>query len=103
MALRGYSTKDLDAFLRRVEKSLRDWEARRPGDVTARDVERQTFRVTLRGYSDGEVDHYLDDLIATLKTYEQRSTTAEAADGEPQQSRHLPNRDQSQHHERGGP
>lgn len=36
------------------------------------DVEHKTFRTALRGYTEEEVDEFLDEIVASLREYEQR-------------------------------
>lgn len=36
------------------------------------DVEHKTFRTSLRGYTEEEVDEFLDEVVASLREYEQR-------------------------------
>lgn len=41
------------------------------------DVTQQTFRVSLRGYDEGEVDAFLDDVVSSMKDYDQRLRDAD--------------------------
>lgn len=41
------------------------------------DVTQQTFRVSLRGYDEGEVDAFLDDVVSSMKEYDQRLRDAD--------------------------
>jgi cell division initiation protein len=40
--------------------------------LNAIDIEQKTFRVALRGYAEEEVDAFLDEIIATVRSYEQQ-------------------------------
>ena len=41
------------------------------------DVQQQTFKVALRGYAEDEVDEFLDEVVISLRDYEQRLRDAE--------------------------
>lgn len=41
------------------------------------DVTQQTFRVSLRGYDEGEVDSFLDEVVSSMKEYDQRLRDAD--------------------------
>jgi cell division initiation protein len=41
------------------------------------DVTQQTFRVSLRGYDEGEVDAFLDEVVSSMKEYDQRLRDAD--------------------------
>ncbi len=41
------------------------------------DVTQQTFRVSLRGYDEGEVDGFLDEVVSSMKEYDQRLRDAD--------------------------
>lgn len=41
------------------------------------DVTQQTFRVSLRGYDEGEVDEFLEEVVKSMKEYDQRLRDAD--------------------------
>lgn len=41
------------------------------------DITQQTFRVSLRGYDEGEVDAFLDEVVSSMKEYDQRLRDAD--------------------------
>ena len=41
------------------------------------DVQQQTFKLSLRGYAEDEVDEFLDDVVISLRDYEQRLRDAQ--------------------------
>lgn len=72
VAVRGYAEEEVDVFLDRIVKALREYEEGSGGDLKAIDVEERTFRVALRGYKMEEVDPFLDKAVETLRQYERR-------------------------------
>lgn len=44
--------------------------------LTPLDIEQKTFRVALRGYAEDEVDAFLDEIVASIREYEQRLNEA---------------------------
>lgn len=46
-------------------------------DLTPNDVEQKAFTQALRGYQMDEVDDFLDEVVATLRSYEQRLREAQ--------------------------
>ena len=45
--------------------------------LTPIDVQQKTFGTALRGYDLDEVDDFLDEVVTTLKSYEERLTEAQ--------------------------
>ncbi|MGH9892832.1 MAG: DivIVA domain-containing protein, partial [bacterium] len=46
-------------------------------NLTPIDVEQKAFTQALRGYQMDEVDDFLDEVVATLRSYEQRLREAQ--------------------------
>lgn len=44
--------------------------------LTPLDIEQKTFRVALRGYAEDEVDAFLDEIVASIREYDQRLNEA---------------------------
>jgi DivIVA domain-containing protein len=72
--LRGYAAREVNALLARIEAELERLgaalERGSPGYVptlTAADVNQAEFNRGLRGYAIGEVDDYLDEVVAELE------------------------------------
>ncbi|KAA2252916.1 DivIVA domain-containing protein [Solihabitans fulvus] len=61
---RGYREAEVDAFLERVEATLRGTDDLTPKDV--RDVVFSKPPIGQRGYNEGEVDEFLDRVEETL-------------------------------------
>jgi DivIVA domain-containing protein len=66
----GYDHREVDDFLDRVERQLRDREAGQlGGPLTPEDVIDQKFRATKfrSGYDQDEVDDFLDRIVTELR------------------------------------
>ncbi|MBP2340756.1 DivIVA domain-containing protein [Saccharothrix coeruleofusca] len=74
--LPGYDESQVDAFLDRVEETLRGRD-----DVTEQDVRRMRFRPARPGYHAAEVDAFLELVAETLRSTPQRRQAVAPATG----------------------
>jgi DivIVA domain-containing protein len=81
IAVRGYDRHQVDAFIARIEGTLGRAQLFAP-PVTAADVGRVRFAITLRGYRGGAVDDRLEEYLRELEAREhggrRRLSAAEA-------------------------
>lgn len=59
------------------------------------EVTRQTFRLSRRGYNEREVDEFLNEVVDSIKTYDERLRLAEELEDQPRACRSGSHSDQA--------
>ncbi|MDH3540477.1 MAG: DivIVA domain-containing protein [Acidimicrobiia bacterium] len=73
--LRGYHVRAVDRFTTSIAHTIESYEVGKPMPLTdSGQVARKLFDISMRGYSELEVDEYLDRVSATLRRWESQQS-----------------------------